>query len=146
MIDIDWNHPATAWVALGLLLCIAELIVPGVFLIWLGIAALATGMTAWLIDLPIAWLFVEFAVLSVASVYVGRSLFGGAEPVSNDPLLNDRLARLIGEPAMVEEAIIGGRGRVKVGDSVWIATGSDAPVGTRLRIVGADNGMLRVEP
>lgn len=146
MIDIDWSHPATAWLALGLFLCIAELIVPGVFLIWLGIAALATGLTAWLVDVPLAWLFVEFAILSVASVYVGRSLFGGDEPASHDPLLNDRTARLIGEPAVVEEAIIGGRGRVRVGDSVWIAFGSDAPVGTRLRITGAEQGMLKVEP
>ena len=45
----------------------------------------------------------------------------------------------------VAEAIHGGEGKVKVGDSMWLATGPDAPVGARVTITGAEGARLRVE-
>ncbi len=137
--------PYLVWLSFGVLLCIAEMIVPGVFLMWLGIAALITGAAAFFLPIPTAAQLGVFAVLAIASVFIGRRWSAGKEIVSDDPMLNDRLARLIGEPVVVEDAIVGGRGRVRVGDGVWPATGSDAPVGARLRVTGADGGVLRVE-
>ena len=139
------NHP-TAWLSIGIVMCIAEMIVPGVFLLWLGIAALLTGMVVFILPIPLAAQLLLFAVLSVASVYAGRRWSGSLEIPSDDPLLNDRLARLVGEPVVVEEAIVGGRGRVRVGDGVWPATGADAAAGTRLTVTGAANGVLTVGP
>lgn len=137
------NHP-TAWLSIGIVLCIAEMIVPGVFLLWLGIAALLTGLAVFILPIPLAAQLLLFAVLSVATVYAGRRWSGSREIPSDDPLLNDRLARLVGEPVVVEEAIVGGRGRVRVGDGVWPATGADAAAGTRLTVTGAANGVLTV--
>lgn len=139
------NHP-TAWLSIGIVLCIAEMIVPGVFLMWLGIAALLTGLVVFILPIPLAAQLLLFAVLSVATVYAGRRWSGSREIPSDDPLLNDRLARLVGEPVVVEEAIVGGRGRVRVGDGVWPATGADAAAGTRLTVTGAANGVLTVGP
>jgi hypothetical protein len=139
------NH-STGWLSIGLVLCIAEMIVPGVFLLWLGIAALLTGLVVFLAPIPLAAQLVVFAVLAVASVYIGRRWSASAEIPSADPLLNDRLARLVGEPVVVEDPIVGGRGRVRVGDSVWPATGADAPAGTRLTVTGATGGVLQVAP
>lgn len=139
------NHP-TAWLSIGIVMCIAEMIVPGVFLLWLGIAALLTGLVVFILPIPLAAQLLLFAVLSVASVYAGRRWSGSLEIPSDDPLLNDRLARLVGEPVVVEEAIVGGRGRVRVGDGVWPATGADAAAGTRLTVTGAANGVLTVGP
>lgn len=139
------NHP-TAWLSIGIVLCIAEMIVPGVFLLWLGIAALLTGLAVFILPIPLAAQLLLFAVLSVATVYAGRRWSGSREIPSDDPLLNDRLARLVGEPVVVEEAIVGGRGRVRVGDGVWPATGADAAAGTRLTVTGAANGVLTVGP
>jgi inner membrane protein len=137
--------PYLVWLSFGVLLCIAEMIVPGVFLMWLGIAALITGTAAFFLPIPTTVQLGVFAVLAIASVFIGRRWSAGKEIVSDDPMLNDRLARLIGEPVVVEDAIVGGRGRVRVGDGIWPATGSDAPVGARLRVTGADGGVLRVE-
>jgi inner membrane protein len=137
-------EPYLVWLSFGVLLCIAEMIVPGVFLMWLGIAALITGAAVFLLPLATGVQLGLFAVLAIASVFVGRRWTAGKEIASDDPMLNDRLARLVGEPVVVEDAIVGGRGRVRVGDSVWPATGADAPVGTRLRVTGAEGGVLRV--
>ena len=139
------NHP-TAWLSIGIVLCIAEMIVPGVFLMWLGIAALLTGLVVFLLPLPLAVQLLLFALLSVATVYAGRRWSSSKDIPSDDPMLNDRLARLVGEPVVVEDAIVGGRGRVRVGDGVWPATGADAAAGTRLKVTGAANGVLTVEP
>ena len=54
-------------------------------------------------------------------------------------------ARLIGETVTVVDAIVDGRGRVKVGDGVWPAKGADCEVGTKVRITGADGTVLVVE-
>ena len=139
------NH-ATGWLSIGVVLCIAELLVPGVFLMWLGIAALLTGLVLFILPIPLAAQLLLFAILSVAAVYVGRRWSSSADIPSDDPMLNDRLARLVGEPVVVEEAIVGGRGRVRVGDGVWPASGADAAAGTRLTVTGAANGTLIVAP
>ena len=133
------------WLAGAIVLAIAELVVPGAFLIWIATAAALTGVAALLIGVPLAGQFVLFALLSVASVYLGRRIYGEAVP-SGDPMLNDRAARLIGETLIVVEAIEDGRGRVKVGDGAWPARGPDAAAGTRVRVTGADGACLHVEP
>ncbi len=143
MPDFLADHAAT-WLAVGLLLCIAEMIVPGVFLLWLGIAALIVAAVSFVAPIPLAAQLTLFAILSVVAVYAGRRWSSNRDIPSDDPLLNDRLARLIGEPVVVEEAIVGGRGRVRVGDGVWSATGPDAAPGTRLTVTGAHGGMLTV--
>lgn len=134
------------WMIFGLVMGVAEIVAPGVFLIWLGMAALLTGLVALLTGLSIALQFGLFAILSIALVYTGRRWFSAANIESSDPLLNDRAARLVGETVTVVDAIDGGSGRVRVGDGVWPAKGADAVVGTRLRVTGCERGALLVEP
>lgn len=138
--DPDWF-----WLIAGVILAIAEILVPGFFLIWLAAAALITGALAMLppVTMPIQVLL--FAALSVVAVYAGRRWFALNPIESADPKLNDRGARLVGETVTVVDAIVNGRGRVKVGDSVWIAKGADAPAGTTVRVTGNDGATLFVE-
>jgi hypothetical protein len=144
-----WTHslePHLTWLSIGVLLCIAEMILPGVFLLWLGIAALATGLIALILPIGLPVQLALFAALSIASVFFGRRWSGTREIPSEDPLLNDRTARLIGEQVTLASAIVGGEGRATVGDSVWIARGPDLPAGARVRIIGAKGTVLEVEP
>jgi hypothetical protein len=138
--DVHWW-----WLAAAIVLGIAELMVPGAFLVWIAAAAALTGVAALVLNLPLAVQFVLFGLFSVASVHFGRRWYGNAVP-SSDPLLNDRAARLVGETVVVVDAIRDGRGRVKVGDGVWPARGPDAETGARVKITGADGTCLRVEP
>ncbi|WP_404712099.1 NfeD family protein [Sphingomonas sp. MMS24-J13] len=134
-----------AWLIAGMVLIIAEFVVPGVYLIWFGIAALITAVVALTVDPGLPVELGLFAFSSVASVLVGRYFIARTLMISDDPLLNERTARLIGRKVIVTAPIVHGEGRVRVGDSEWIATGPDADVGDRVQIVGASGGRLMVE-
>ncbi|MEO1969548.1 MAG: NfeD family protein [Sphingomonadaceae bacterium] len=134
------------WIAVGLVLALLELVVPGVYLIWLALAALATGLLVFVGDPPAAMQLVSFVFLSLIFAYSARRFLSDSPIVSSDPLLNNRLGRLVGESAIVTQAIDGGSGRVRVGDSEWIAHGPDVASGQRVRITGHRGSQLLVEP
>jgi len=134
-----------AWLIFAALLGIGEVMIPGVFLIWIAVAAAITGLVALALPIGLAVQFLLFAALSIAAVYGGRRWYADNPVASTDPLLNDRTARLIGQTVTVVEPISGGEGRVKVGDSVWAARGPDAAPGARVRVVRAEGTVLWVE-
>lgn len=135
------------WLVAAALLGAAELFLPGVFCVFLAIAAAITGCLLLVFPaMPVAAQLVSFAAWSGISVWVGRRHYRDRPVPSSDPLLNDRVARLIGETVTVTQAIAGGSGRVRVGDGEWIARGPDTSAGSRVRIIGAEGGTLRVEP
>jgi len=140
--DID---PGWLWMIGGVVLLIAEIMVPGVFLVWIGIAAVVTGLFAVLFGIGIAGQLGLFALYSVLAVLVGRRFYGVKGIDSIDPLLNDRGARLIGRRVLVVEAVDEDSGRVRVGDSEWSARGGPAEAGERVRITGVDGNCLIVE-
>jgi membrane protein implicated in regulation of membrane protease activity len=142
----DGMSHATFWLGLGLLLAAAEIALPGFFLIWLGLAAAVTGLVAWVFPIGIAAEVGLFGVLSIGTVYAARRWLVANPIVSDDPLLNDKGGRLVGELVTVVDAIEGGRGRVKLGDSVWNAKGPDAAVSARMRVTGLDGTAVIVEP
>ncbi len=134
-----------AWLVLGLVLAIGEMVIPGVFLIWLAGAALITGLAAWLMPIGVPLQIVLFAVLSIVSVYAGRNWLRANPIQPADPKMNDRGARLVGETVTVTAAIDGGSGRVRHGDTEWGVRGPDAEPGTRMRVSGHDGAVLLVE-
>jgi membrane protein implicated in regulation of membrane protease activity len=133
------------WLAAGLLLAAAEMAAPGFFMIWLGAAALITGLVTWAVPIGVPMQVVVFAALAIASVLLGRSYFRANPIESADPKMNDRGARLVGETVVVTHAIDGGSGRVKQGDGEWLAKGPDAQPGTRMRVTDHDGVVLIVE-
>lgn len=135
------------WLVIGVVLAIAELAAPGVFLIFVAVAALITGVTAFALpDLPVLLQLLSFTLWSIAVVAIGRRWYVEFPVPSADPQLNDRAARLIGETVTVCEAIEGGAGRVRLGDGNWPAIGPDCAAGTRLRIAAVRGATLIVEP
>jgi membrane protein implicated in regulation of membrane protease activity len=139
-------EPEWVWLLTATALGIAELLVPGVFLIWLAAAAAITGFITLIFGIPLAFQFVVFALLSLAAVWFGRRWYANNPVESSDPLLNDRAARLVGETLVLVSPIENGRGRVRVGDSVWSCKGPDTEAGARVRVVGAEGACLKVEP
>jgi membrane protein implicated in regulation of membrane protease activity len=145
---MDWINtlaPHWFWLSLGVLLGAAEIIAPGFFLIWLAIAAIVTGLLAWVLPIGISLQVGIFAVLAIVAVYAARRWLIENPIVSDDPMLNHRGDRMVGDVVTVVEAIEAGAGRVKVGDSVWSARGPDAPAGAKVRVTGSDGSMLTVE-
>jgi membrane protein implicated in regulation of membrane protease activity len=134
-----------AWLALGLILAAAEMAIPGVFLIWMAGAALIVGALAWLTPIGVPVQIVIFAVLAIVAVFLGRRYIAGHPIHEADPMMNKRADRLVGESVVVTQAIEGGTGKVRLGDSEWLARGVDAPVGARMRVTGHEGTALLVE-
>jgi inner membrane protein len=133
------------WLIAAAALGIAELLVPGVYLIWIGLAALVTGLATLVLPLPVVAQFALFAATAFAAVYAGRRYLKENPIVSDDPKLNDRGKRLVGSIVTAVEPVDSAHGRVKVGDSIWSARGADAAIGERLRVTGSDGNVLLVE-
>ena len=141
-IDID---PGWLWLIGGVLLLILEVIAPGFFLVFIGAAAMATGLFTVLFDLGTASQLALFALYAVVAVLVGRRFYANRTGDSTDPLLNDRAARLVGRVVTVVADVDHDSGRVRVGDSEWSARGGPAAAGERVRITGIDGNCLKVE-
>jgi len=125
------------WIAAGLLLCAGEMIAPGVFLLFLGLAAIALGFV---------WALLMFAVLSGVAVLLGSRFYGSRENASDQPFLNRRADALVGHDYPLAEAIKAGEGAIRVNDTKWRVRGPDMPAGTRVRVTGVEDAtMLRVE-
>lgn len=140
--------PWTWWV-LGLVLLTAEIILPGVFLIWIGLAAIVVGSISLALWGDGLWTWqvqiLSFAILSVLFAIAGRRLMIRYGNKSDEPLLNQRGASLVGRTATLTEPISEGRGRVRIDDSLWVVGGPDLPVGTQVRVTESSGRELRVE-
>jgi membrane protein implicated in regulation of membrane protease activity len=146
MVDVVESLGPWSWIILGLVLMGLELVAPGVFLIWLGLAAVLTGVIDAALGLSWQAAVLVFAVLAVASVIVGwmvtrpRHKDGGARPP-----LNRRGYTLVGQVFTLESPITEGSGRIRVDDSSWRVTGPDVPAGGRVRVVRIEGTTLVVE-
>jgi len=136
-----WN-----WFILAALLFAAEIIAPGTFLLWLGLAAVAVGG----ISLFVAWSwqaqFVAFAILSLLSLILWRRLSGKSEQASDQPFLNRRAEAYVGRVFTLEKPIVSGVGTVRIDDTVWRVSGPDCPAGAQVKIARADGVTLMIEP
>ncbi|HZX79544.1 MAG TPA: NfeD family protein [Lysobacter sp.] len=142
-----WELATTAWAVVALVLIAAEVLAPGAFMLWLGIAAAATCLIVFALpDLPVVAQMLVFAALSMASVFAYRHWFRGKAPSSDRPALNRRAEQLIGRVEPLVAPIVDGRGRVQIADALWDVEGPDLPVGTRVRVVGVRGMTLEVRP
>ena len=135
-----WN-----WFILAVALLILETVIPGVHFLWFGIAAVAIGFLALVTGLTWQWQVLAFGLLSVLTVFWVRRYARPDVTISDQPDLNVRGQQYVGRSLVVEEPIQNGRGKVRVGDSTWVAEGPDAPAGARVTVTGAKGTVLVVE-
>ena len=135
-----WN-----WLILAVCLFILETMVPGVHFLWFGMAAVVVGALAAMTGMPWQLQIVAFGVLSVAAVFLVRRYVGANVAKSDMPDLNERGRQYIGRSLVVEDAIQNGRGKVRVGDTLWQAEGPDTPVGARVTVTDSKGTILVVE-
>lgn len=134
------------WAIGALVLFAAETMAPGAFMLWFGFAAVAMALVV-LVAPGLGWLAqaVLFSVLALISVAVYRRWFRGKGRQSDKPLLNRRAEQMVGSIAVLDQAIEGGRGRVKIDDAFWTVEGPDLPVGMRVRVVAVNGMTLKVQ-
>ncbi|MCD5987712.1 MULTISPECIES: NfeD family protein [Pseudomonas] len=134
------------WLGLGTILLILEVFGAGGYLLWMGVAAAAVGVMTFIIP-GMIWTF-QFLLFAVTSVLTALYWWRRQRTVnrpSDQPGLNMRGQELIGRVFTVQNEIVDGRGKIKVGDSVWLVNGPDTPVGSQVRVIGQDGAILRVE-
>ena len=135
-----------AWGVAALLLFAAEALAPGAFMLWLGFAAAVVFLGVLLVPgTTLLMQAVAFVVLSVISIQVYRTWFRAKQRASDQPLLNRRVAQLVGRVVPLERGIVNGRGRVQIADALWDVVGPELPAGTPVRIVGAEGMTLQVQ-
>jgi inner membrane protein len=138
------EYGAWSWIVAGLILLALELVVPGGYLVWTGVAGILTGLITlvqqppW----PVQWLI--FGILSLVSILAWIRISRNRQEESDRPLLNERTQQFVGQEAVLDQPLINGFGRIALGDTVWRISGPDLPAGQRVRIVGADGNVLRV--
>jgi len=142
---IEGIDPGWLWLIGGVVLLIAEVVAPGFFLVFIGAAAVATGLFTLLFDLGAVPQLALFALYALLAVMIGRRFYANRSLDSADPLLNDRAARLVGKVVTVVTAVDEHGGRVRVGDGEWSARGGPAEAGARVRITGVEGNCLTVE-
>jgi hypothetical protein len=146
MIEAILELGAWSWMILAAVLFVLELVAPGIFFMWFGLAALVTGLIMFRYDLGWQWQLIWFCGLSLAAVLIANRYLGKHPTESDQPLLNHRANQLIGQTYDLVDPIANGRGSIHSGDTIWRVEGPPLPKGARIKVVGVDGSVLKVEP
>ncbi len=135
-----WNWFIVAAVFLAL-----ELMLPGVFMLWLGIAAIVVGV----ISVAVLWSWqaqlIAFALISIACIPAWRYFARKVEQPVDRPFLNRRADSYVGRVFTLEKPIVDGVGTIRIEDTVWRVSGPSLPAGSRVKVSRADGAELAVE-
>jgi membrane protein implicated in regulation of membrane protease activity len=136
-----WN-----WLILAVVLLCLEVVTPGVSFLWFGLAAVVVGGLALALGFAWPWQVLLFVALAVAILFAVKRVVRPDTAMSDLPDLNERGRQYVGRSVVVEQAIENGRGKVRVGDTVWSAEGPDTPAGGRVTVTGTRGVVLVVRP
>jgi hypothetical protein len=140
--DIIYWH----WLILAVALIILEILMPGAYFLWMGISAVVVGASMFVFpQMPILVQVLIFAILSVITVMMYRSYRKKNPLVTDEPALNRRGEKYIGQSFTLTEPIVNGVGMIKVDDSSWKIKGFDIDAGETVRVVAAEGTTLIVE-
>lgn len=134
------------WFILAAILIILEVFAPGAFMLWIGIAAGVVGTVLYFVPgMTWEYQFILFSIAAVGSIVAWRSYRAKHPVTSDEPTLNRRGAQYIGRVFTLDAPIVNGVGKIRVDDSTWKIEGADCPAGTKVKVVGIENTVLKVE-
>jgi membrane protein implicated in regulation of membrane protease activity len=135
------------WWALAAALLVFEIMLPGVVFMFLAIGATVSGLVLLVAsDTSLEFQLLVFAIVAVISAVLLRPMLRRLQTRTSDPNLNARGNAMIGQTFLLDQPILGGRGRAKLGDGSWIITGPDMVAGAKVRVAAVNGTELRVEP
>ena len=144
---LTFENLAWLWLTGGILVAALEILAPGVYLLWAGMAAVVVGLVVIAVpSLSLSTQLLVFAGVLVAAAFAGQLVYRRWRQTGDEPSLNRRGEQLVGREAMLEEPIVGGVGRVRLGDTTWRVQGPDLPAGAWVRIAAWKHGVLTVAP
>lgn len=149
MIETLLTHPHFLWLSLGGILLAAEMLGGNGYLLWSGVAAIITGLLVWLLPFGWEWQGVLFALMTLLAAWLWWRWLAKrvASQPQSAPQLNQRGLQLVGKVFTLDNALINGRGHMRVGDSSWpVLAETDLPAGTRVEVVAVEGITLRIRP
>jgi len=135
-----WN-----WFIAAVVLFLIEIVAPGSFMMWLGLAALLVGLISLVVDWSWQAQLIAFAVFAVAAIPAWRHFARKVEPPVDRPFLNRRAEGYVGRVFTLDKPIIDGIGTIRIDDTVWRVSGPDCPAGSRVKVARAEGADLKVE-
>ena len=146
MEDLPFQIVFWHWWSLAFVLLILELLASGTYFLWMAIAAGVVGLITLVFPaFPLEMQLLLLGTLSVVSILVWLRYDKNNPTRSDQPTLNKRGRQYIGRTFTLDEAIINGYGKIRVDDSTWKVSGSDAPMGGKVRVMDMDGTVLQVE-
>lgn len=151
MMELAW--PTTLvfwhWWIVAVVMLVLELLAPGIFFLWTGLAAAVTGVVV--LFLPgLAWEIqaLLFAALAVIATLAGRRIWRPGAAPTDHPLLNRRAQRHVGRRVVLTSPLRDGRGRVRVADGEWSAIAEPETLaleaGATVKVIDVRDGDLVV--
>jgi hypothetical protein len=141
------GFPWWGWVVVAGVLGLAELHLPGSYLIWIALGAALTAAADAALGLPLEGELASFALASALSCAGGYFVYRhfAARHRSEAPL-NERSRSMLGSRGVVCEVFASGQGKVRLGDGVWLASGPELAAGTPVVVTAVHGTRLVVEP
>ena len=139
----DWQM--WSWLTFGVVLIILELLViPGTYVLWFGLGAIATGILSKFVYLSVEGHIGFFTLFSAISFACGIFIVGKDKKTERVDNIGAR--KYIGQSFKVVEPIVDGIGKIGVGDTVWLAkSNKDIAKGTMVKVVDVKGTVLIVE-
>ena len=132
------------WIVAGALLLL-ELITPGVFAMWLALAAASVGITDYFVDLSWQLELLAFAGFSLVYVYLARPWYSKSTLQNSDqPNLNQRIYAFVGKSFVLTEPIVNGQGKLDIEGTRWDVLGPNLAKGATVRVTAVEGMKLRV--
>ncbi|MGK9173990.1 NfeD family protein [Yokenella regensburgei] len=147
MIALLFEHAWIFWLSLGGLLLAAEMLGGNGYLLWSGVAAVITGLLVWVVPLGWEWQGVLFALLTLAAAWLWWLWLSKRvrDQKPADAALNQRGQQLVGRRFTLDNALVNGRGHMRVGDSSWpVSASNDLPAGANVEVVAVEGITLRI--
>lgn len=133
------------WWILAVILIILEVTLPAFFFLWLGIAAGIVGFLVLLFP-GLGWegQILWFSALSLIATGIWHLLLKKKPTATDQPTLNRRGNELIGRTFTLDDPMVNGMGRIRTGDSTWLAYGPDLPAGSKVVVIEISGTALKV--
>jgi inner membrane protein len=132
------------WIVAGALLLL-ELMTPGVFAMWLALAAVSVGITDYFVDLSWQLELMAFAGFSLVYVYLARPWYSKTNLQNSDqPNLNQRIYAFVGKSFVLAEPIVNGQGKLDIEGTRWDVLGPNLAKGATVRVTAVEGMKLRV--
>lgn len=148
MTALLFEHAYIFWLSLGGLLLAAEMLGGNGYLLWSGVAAVITGLLVWVVPFGWEWQGVLFALLTLTAAWLWWLWLSKRvrEQKPADAALNQRGQQMVGRRFTLDDALINGRGHMRVGDSSWpVSADDDLPAGAKVEVIAVEGITLRIK-